>query len=184
MNELQRKAELYAAEKMNELMTKAIVQAYIDGYKDRDSEIMKMDYIEEGINVHDLGLPSGTLWSKNYLKDDENQVMYLTYDEASKYSLPTKEQLDELKNFCVIKTNGFNVLFQGINGSILVIPYKGYKAFGSMQEYNDHGYFWIETSDPSKLYVDCGATSKINYSQPRVSMFKGNGLPIMLVRKK
>ena len=41
MNELQRKAELYAAEKMNELMTKAIAQAYMDGYKDRYSEIMK-----------------------------------------------------------------------------------------------------------------------------------------------
>lgn len=160
-------------------------QVYLDGYNAgyQDGQGVKKEPLTDDEWV-DLGLPSGTLWSKNYLKDDENQVMYLTYDEASKYSLPTKEQLDELRNFCVIKTNGFNVLFQGINGSILVIPYKGYKAFGSMQEYNDHGYFWIETSDPSKLYVDCGATSKINYSQPRVSMFKGNGLPIMLVRKK
>jgi hypothetical protein len=33
MNELQEKAEAYAAEKLNELMSKAIAQAYMDGYQ-------------------------------------------------------------------------------------------------------------------------------------------------------
>lgn len=50
MNELHVKAEAYAAEKMNELMAKAIAQAYIDGYrsgyKDRDCEIGELDCIE------------------------------------------------------------------------------------------------------------------------------------------
>ena len=34
MGNLQEKAEIYAAEKMNDLMAKAIAQAYADGYRD------------------------------------------------------------------------------------------------------------------------------------------------------
>lgn len=43
MKELSLKAENYVAEKVNELMTKAIAQAYADGYRDgyceREQEI-------------------------------------------------------------------------------------------------------------------------------------------------
>ena len=78
MNGLQEIAETYAAEKMNELMSKAIAQAYADGYrngyKDRDCEIGKLDQIEGKIEVHDLGLPSGTLWTLNYLEDEEENT--------------------------------------------------------------------------------------------------------------
>ena len=97
MNELQERAEIYAAEKMNELMSEAIAQAYIDGYrngyKDRDCEIGKLDLIEEKIEVHDLGLPSGTLWTLNYLEDEEESTNYLPYVKAAKLGLPTKEQV-------------------------------------------------------------------------------------------
>ena len=65
MNKVQERAEIYANEKMNELMVKAIAQAYIDGYQsgynDRDSEIEKSTCIGNDIVVRDLGLPSGTL---------------------------------------------------------------------------------------------------------------------------
>ena len=65
MNKVQERAEIYANEKMNELMVKAIAQAYIDGYQsgynDRDSEIEESNYIGNDIVVRDLGLPSGTL---------------------------------------------------------------------------------------------------------------------------
>lgn len=45
----------------------------------------------------DLGLPSGTLWAES------NEEGYYTFDEAvEKYgnSLPTREQLEELKSHC------------------------------------------------------------------------------------
>lgn len=104
MNELQRRAEIYAAEKMNELMAKAIAQAYIDGYrdgyKDRDFEIVSSDYIEEKISVHDLGLPSGTLWSLHYLENEEEETNYLPYIKAAKLGLPSKDQVDELIENC------------------------------------------------------------------------------------
>ena len=104
MNGLQEIAETYAAEKMNELMSKAIAQAYADGYrngyKDRDCEIGKLDQIEGKIEVHDLGLPSGTLWTLNYLEDEEENTNYLPYVKAAKLGLPTKEQVDELIEKC------------------------------------------------------------------------------------
>ena len=79
MKNIQERAESYAAEKMNDLMAKAIAQAYADGYRDgykeRDSESVKFDSIEGEICVHDLGLPSGTLWSLHYLENEEEETM-------------------------------------------------------------------------------------------------------------
>lgn len=73
MKDIQKRAESYAAEKMNDLMAKAIAQAYADGfrdgYKERDFESVKLDSIEGEICAHDLGLPSGTLWSLHYLEN-------------------------------------------------------------------------------------------------------------------
>ena len=95
MKELQEKAEIYATEKMNELITKAIAQAYIDGYQngynDRDSESVKLDHIEGEICVCNLGLPSGTMWTPDYLKDKYGDTNYLPYVKASKLGLPSKE---------------------------------------------------------------------------------------------
>ena len=47
----------------------------------------------------DLGLPSGTLW-----KAENEDCGLITYDQAVNFyrtSLPTKEQWEELKNFCL-----------------------------------------------------------------------------------
>lgn len=44
----------------------------------------------------DLSLPSGTLCAADYLRDEEGNILYLPYNEAKKYNLPTKEQVQEL----------------------------------------------------------------------------------------
>lgn len=196
MNELQRKAELYAAEKMNELMTKAIVQAYIDGYKDRDSEIMKMDYIEEGINVHDLGLPSGTLWSLNYLEDEEKETKYLPYIKAIKLGLPTKEQVEELIDNCKWQGESsssgltfYGAICIGANGERIAFNSSGYmedeKNVGAPYYGGGNAYFWIQDEEDGneknaiRIYDVENGKPKMEI----VKIFSGYKLPVLIVRK-
>ena len=196
MNELQRKAELYAAEKMNELMTKAIVQAYIDGYKDRDSEIMKMDYIEEGINVHDLGLPSGTLWSLNYLEDEEKETKYLPYIKAVKLGLPTKEQVEELIDNCKWQGESsssgltfYGAICIGANGERIAFNSSGYmedeKNVGAPYYGGGNAYFWIQDEEDGneknaiRIYDVENGKPKMEI----VKIFSGYKLPVLIVRK-
>ena len=196
MNELQRKAELYAAEKMNELMTKAIVQAYIDGYKDRDSEIMKMDYIEEGINVHDLGLPSGTLWSLNYLEDEEKETKYLPYITAVKLGLPTKEQVEELIDNCKWQGESsssgltfYGAICIGANGERIAFNSSGYmedeKNVGAPYYGGGNAYFWIQDEEDGneknaiRIYDVENGKPKMEI----VKIFSGYKLPVLIVRK-
>ena len=197
MNELQRKAELYAAEKMNELITKAIVQAYIDGYKDRDSEIMKMDYIEEGINVHDLGLPSGTLWSLNYLEDEEKETKYLPYIKAVKLGLPTKEQVEELIDNCKWQGESsssgltfYGAICIGTNGERIAFNSSGYmedeKNVGAPYYGGGNAYFWIQDEEDGneknaiRIYDVENGKPKMEI----VKIFSGYKLPVLIVRKR
>lgn len=197
MNELQRKAELYAAEKMNELMTKAIVQAYIDGYKDRDSEIMKMDYIEEGINVHDLGLPSGTLWSLNYLEDEEKETKYLPYIKAVKLGLPTKEQVEELIDNCKWQGESsssgltfYGAICIGTNGERIAFNSSGYmedeKNVGAPYYGGGSVYFWIhdEEEGDEKSAVRIYSMENGKPKLEIVKIFSGYKLPVLIVRKR
>ena len=83
MMELREKAENYAVGKANAAMDKAIAQAYADGYrdgyKDREDEI-PVDLRDNKMEFVDLGLPSGTLWAKEFetteieLKTDINPI--------------------------------------------------------------------------------------------------------------
>ena len=71
----------------------------------------------------DLGLPSGTLW-----KDKNEEGGFYTYDQAmAKFgnSLPTREQLEELKSSCrwTWRGNGYDV--EGPNGNSIFFPTYG-----------------------------------------------------------
>lgn len=94
-------ANSYAEGKANEAITKAIAQAYIDGYNDgykSGKENAQIEYNDA--EFVDLGLPSGTLWASDYLKDTEGKVRYLPYMEAKEHSLPSIEQWKELEQYC------------------------------------------------------------------------------------
>jgi hypothetical protein len=196
MNELQRKAELYAAEKMNELMTKAITQAYIDGYKYRESEIMKVDCIEEKIDIQDLGLPSGTLWSLNYLKDEEEDIKYLPYVKAVKLGLPTKEQIEELIENCrwqgKFSSSGltfYGAICIGANGERIAFNSSGYmedeEKVGTPYYGGGNAYFWIqdEEEENEKNAVRIYDVENGKPKMEIVKIFSGYKLPVLIVRK-
>ena len=77
--ELIERAQTYAVQKTDELITKAIEQAYIDGYrdgyKDRENEIPVV-LTDGNVEYVDLGLPSKTLWSTDYVKEKDS-ILYL-----------------------------------------------------------------------------------------------------------
>lgn len=200
MNELHVKAEAYAAEKMNELMTKAIAQAYMDGYrngyKDRDSEIEESRYMEGEICVHDLGLPSGTLWSLNYLNDDTERTDFLPYIKAVKLGLPTKEQLDELIENCrwlgeysSSRLTFYGAVCIGANGEKITLDSKGYRVdeqtVGAPNYGGGSAYFWIydEEEGDEKNAVRIYEVENGKPKMEIVKIFSGYNLPVLIVRK-
>ena len=107
MEDFQMKAAKYAAEKTNEAITQAIAQAYIDGYRDgyRDKESETPVNVDNSDDKYvDLGLPSGTLWARDYeyYTGSSYDICYMTYAEAQSkwYKLPTEKQVQELFNCC------------------------------------------------------------------------------------
>ena len=88
----------------------------------------------------DLNLPSGTLWA------EKNEEDYYTFDEAvEKYgnSLPTREQLEELKEYCQWKwiDDGYKVT--GPNGESIVLPAEGHRSCsGCVNNVGSSGYYW------------------------------------------
>ena len=200
MNELHVKAEAYAAEKMNELMAKAIAQAYIDGYrsgyKDRDCVIGESDFIEGEICVHDLGLPSGTLWSLNYLNDESEQTAFLPYVKATKLGLPTKEQVNELIENCrwrgdysSSRITFYGAVCIGANGEKITLDSKGYRVddqtVGAPNYGGGSAYFWIydeeegDEKNAARIYEVVDGKPKMEI----VKIFSGYKLPVLVVRK-
>lgn len=200
MNELHVKAEAYAAEKMNELMTKAIAQAYMDGYrngyKDRNSEIEESGCMEGEICVYDLGLPSGTLWSLNYLNDESERTDFLPYIKAVKLGLPTKEQVDELIENCrwlgeysSSRLTFYGAVCIGANGEKITLDSKGYRVdeqtVGAPNYGGGSAYFWIydEEEGDEKNAVRIYEVENGKPKMEIVKIFSGYKLPVLIVRK-
>lgn len=206
MIELTTKADNYAAEKTNELMTKAIAQAYADGYrdgyKDREEEI-PVDLRDNKTEYVDLGLPSGTLWAKDYEKR-ENDVVYLPYCKATTMNLPTMEQWEELYELCRWECKTYhgwesekniqNVLCVGPNGNVLKFEATGmYKVTDERCNVGDI-LFWLknneEDSEKDSVYINRSLSYrnsntdfyKTNYVTN--TFFLGYKLPVRLVRSK
>ena len=101
MKSIYQKAKDYSSKKFELAMSKAIAQAYLDGFKDgykarKDKE--ESGFIDD-IDFVDLGLPSGTLWASDSLRDDE-ELCLLTFDEANMLDIPSEEQWEELVDHC------------------------------------------------------------------------------------
>lgn len=144
MKELKEIAANYAAGKANEAIDKAISQAYADGYrdgyKDREEEI-PVDLRDNRTEYVDLGLPSGTLWAKDFEKDGDN-ILYLPYMQAKRYNLPTREQWEELVSFCEKGWYGKLIRFTGRNGETLDFPNTG--RIKTTYEDGNKSFLWLE----------------------------------------
>lgn len=199
MKDIQERAENYAAEKMNDLMAKAIAQAYADGYRDgykeRDSESVKLDSIEGEICVHDLGLPSGTLWSLHYLENEEEETNYLPYIKAAKLGLPSKDQVDELIENCrwqgEFSSTGmsfYGAFCIGANGEKISFNSCGYKEdekkVGAPYYGGGSAYFWIhdEEEGDEKNAVRIYSVENGKPKLEIVKIFSGYKLPVLIVR--
>lgn len=142
---IQEVANSYAEGKANEAITKAIVQAYIDGfndgYKSNNKENVRIECKEA--EFVDLGLPSGTLWASDYLKDSEGKVCYLPYVEAGKYSIPSTEQWEEFSNTCKWEVDSDNrVTCIGLNGNLISFNPTGFiKLINPINEVS--AYMWM-----------------------------------------
>lgn len=183
MNDINNKAKEYAESKALIAITSAIEQAYLDGYQAgyQDASSVAPEVID-GVEYIDLGLPSGTKWSATCLKDEKGTTIRLSYEEASKLNIPTREQFEELKHFT--KKGKAHVLgmyqeIVGVNSKIVQFPY-GLIQRGCETISYDFYIFWLKGEIKHETTRLCAWGSfekqKTNYR------FMGDKLPIMLVR--
>jgi len=183
MKELENVAANYSAGKANEAIDKAIAQAYADGYrdgyKDREEEI-PVDLRDNKTEYVDLGLPSGTLWAKEYEKTDDN-FLYLPYLQAKGYNLPTRSQWEELVKCC--KWGWYGKVFRctGRNGETIDFPKTG--KIDTTYESGANSYLWLLEDS---LDEENNAYAYIHNAVPQQigSCFMGFKLPIRQVKIK
>lgn len=200
MAELKEKANSYAEENVLEVLKEAFAKVYADGYhdgyKDCEEEI-PIDLHDNRTEYVDLGLPSGTLWSKEF-EQNGDKVRYLPYCDASNLFLPTEEQWNELWDNCqwtFIIDNAYDLCKAkcvGPNGNILIFESTGKINYDTLSK-RWEVFFWIrdekEGNKKSAVHMynggkkGPGANSK-NAITILEDFFCGYKLPVRLVKKK
>lgn len=116
----------------------------------------------------DLGLPSGTLWKK--INEGEASALY-TFNDAYHHfgnSLPTIQQVLELKNYCTWTWCDNQFLIEGTNGNSIIFPVVGVGDYDNdtIFEQGIAGACWTSTSYDSEFayslifnYIDTAYTS-------------------------
>lgn len=92
-------AEGKVAKALSQVVADAYMAGYNAGYQDGYNKVVK-DSVTEGVEYVDLGLPSGTLWSSDYVKDDNDKAIYVAQENGADYEIPTYEQFKELMDEC------------------------------------------------------------------------------------
>lgn len=188
------KAKMYAEGKALEAITSAIEKAYAEGYKDGYKDGIAKTGIEplveivDGITYIDLGLPSGKKWSFEYLLKKATRLRdyaRFTYEEASKYNIPTKEDYLELFNFCELipKKSPDNKIYQWDfldkkNGNYIHVS-KTYAEIASTTKEYESFVFWLRDNNPEGEERLCADGSRQDLLGKNCMGYK---LPIMLVK--
>lgn len=195
MNTLEEKAALFLAENMKEIIAEAMAKVYVSGYHAGYNDCQDSLPCANGTTDEkfiDLGLPSGTLWTRNYLQY-EGETKYLPYVEAKKLDIPSEDQWYELITNCdiqqVTSPQGYECTkFVGLNGNVLTLKGAGYKDFGTHdKESGGYPVFWLRSSTEdnqnSAIYINfLESTNK--YAVDIQKMFVGYHLPVQLVKSK
>lgn len=200
MKELTEVAAKYAAEKTNALITDAVAKAYTDGYrdgyKDKEEEI-SIDLRSNGTEYVDLGLPSGTLWAKDYEKGDDKKIVYLPYQKTVHMQLPTEEQWKELLEICEwygdyssSAYSFYGIKCIGPNGNSIKFSSKGYIKEENPIKVPKYGggqvFFWLsddKVHNEKKAIHISGGEKRVPQKEI-ANIFSGYKLPVRLVRTK
>ena len=182
-------AEQFAEQKVEEL--KAIVkESYLKGYEQGCLHAYQPPSIDDHVVV-DLGLPSGTMWTKEPLciLDYGYKQKKMSYQEASKLSIPTEEQWDEVCKYC--RFEGRYII--GLSGERIGYGWapSGYliRSLGEGCEANKN-MFWLkgdiddENNAPVMVYDLDGEAPNYKITKGKGVHFIGYKLPVFLVKNK
>ena len=189
MNSIE-KSKIYAEGKVIEALRQVVADAYMvgynAGYQDGIDKIAEDSVLEETEFV-DLGLPSGTLWASDYVKDGD-EVLFLPYPEALKDDIPSEEQVNELGEYCkIIRMNDsaadkFIYMVLGPNGNS--VTFEGYGYMDILEKCSSYlPFFWqIYNSDnPKEFHVPYFYSNGVLGTY---CLFSGYRIPIRMVKTK
>lgn len=169
-------AQQYAEEKAAE-MTELLKAAYLKGYEQGELKVACSISIE-GVEYYDLGLPSGTLWSKPLSYGPYSNYRSFSHNDASRFDgLPTEAQWKELREVCrihsyeIISRSGMRIRLSTAHDTGENVP-EGCICFWLKSEMDEKG-----EAKAGRIYTD-GISIGI------VSHFAGYKLPVMLTKKR
>ena len=191
------KAKEYAEGKINDALNKVIVEAYMagynSGYKDGYDKVVK-ETSSDDIEYVDLGLPSGTLWSSNYLEDENNETVYVLQEKSKAFDIPTVEQWQDLVRECrweqkserIDDSYGFFhyhdwAICLGPNGNSIIFEKTGLYEIQTERVRTNEVLFWLKKGKNSQ----CNSAN-ITFCTIKITSkneFSGYRLPIRLVKK-
>ena len=190
------KAKEYADGKVTDALNKVVADAYLAGYnagyQDGYNKVVK-DSVSEGSEFVDLGLSSGTLWSSDYVKDDNDKAIYVTQENSADYEIPTYEQFKELMDECKWEQkseknwteSGFYhwhewVICLGPNGNKVTFEKTGiYEATDSRTRTSEI-LFWLNNKE--YFHRNCASITLNDLNVDSENVFSGYKLPIRLVK--
>ena len=177
---------------LNKVVADAYLAGYNAGYQDGYNKVVK-DSVSVGSEFVDLGLPSGTLWSSDYVKDDNDKAIYVTQENGADYEIPTYEQFKELMDECKWEQkseknwteSGFYywhdwAICIGPNGNKITFEKTGlYEATDSLTRTSEI-FFWL--NDKEYFHNNCASITFDSLNIGSENMFSGYKLPIRLVK--
>ena len=173
-------AQQYAEEKAAE-MAELLKAAYLKGYEQGELKVACSISIE-GIKYYDLGLPSGTLWSKPLpYASNNSEYKKFSHNDASRFDgLPTEAQWEELMK-CRIYDD-YIIGYSGMRIPISTIREGGFGIDDRGENVpKGNNLFWLKSEMDEKGEAKAGRFNADGLSI--VSHFAGYKLPIMLTKK-
>lgn len=195
MIELNEKARTYAEENVIDVLKEAFAKVYADGYRDgyKDcEEEIPVEFRTDKTEFVDLGLPSGTLWSADYEKS-EDEIMFVPYNSAQECNIPTEIQWNELVRHCrlqsIVSSSGsifYGVICIGPNGNSIKFYSKGYMK--AERPIRGKVCFWLHNDEDNEKHENktiCVAKGiKREPNIEIVPIFSGYKCPIRTVKAK
>lgn len=156
--------------------------AYLKGYEQGELKVA-CSISTEGIKYYDLGLPSGTLWSKPLpYASNNSEYKKFSHNDASRFDgLPTEAQWEELMK-CRIYDD-YIIGYSGMRIPISTIREGGFGIDDRGENVpKGNNLFWLKSEMDEKGEAKAGRFNADGLSV--VSHFAGYKLPVMLTKKR